>query len=263
MYAQVHFEAPDEFAILTFVEAMTRCNERYLRHNAGTPGLYDAGVRYLREGLPELWLDVPNILKRGGDDCEGLSGWRAAELRIAGKDANPILRRFLKRDGGIMYHCLVEISTPSGYVYDDPSARLGMFDPTDDQVAGLPTRRWKRLRASDTGRIARPADGDEDDDRTPHGTETVRLAAFAPGADGRWRSQRPAAPPLRTAVAGVWPTRGYVERIEGDMDPAYLAVVDSPRPALGDEDDDGFVSRDEEGRINVGRIRRPSPGRSS
>lgn len=136
MRAQLLFEVGnDEYPLLTFIDATSDVDEHWLRKHPETPPLYEAGVVYEREGIPEKWYDVPHILQRTPprDDCEGLAAWRAAELRIAGYPARPVLRRY-QGEKGALYHVIVEADTPDGPRYDDPSARLGMFDSTSEAV---------------------------------------------------------------------------------------------------------------------------------
>lgn len=202
MKAILEIEAPDEFPILTMIEGVTRLNERWLRAHPDTPSLYESGVKYAREGSPELWFDVPNILERGEDDCEGLAGWRAAECRVQGLDADPVLKRFERPDGSVLYHCITEIHMPDGrIVLDDPSARLGMFDRSEGKVTGLPeteiaVRHWKPLPS---GRSRTPRQG-----ARPGEIEVVRLATYQPDAAGRFRVRtEPGKPEVRMAVANL------------------------------------------------------------
>lgn len=128
-------ETPQE--VLAQFEGMTATNAIWLQNHPEAPKLYNSGVRYQREGSPELWFDVAGILAHGYDDCEGLACWRAAELRNQGYSARPVLREYKKADGGRLYHCLVEVDTPDGPMYDDPSARLGMLRADNGEVSGL------------------------------------------------------------------------------------------------------------------------------
>jgi hypothetical protein len=76
-------------------EAITRANCAWMMINPDAPNLYDSGVLYRRdperELVAELWLDAPNILMRGYDDCEGLSSFLAAEMRT--KEQNSVSDR--------------------------------------------------------------------------------------------------------------------------------------------------------------------------
>lgn len=207
MRANIEFDSTSEFAILTMIEAITRLNEAYLDRHPETPGIYESGVRYKREGAPERWYDIPNILARGIDDCEGLASWRAAELRREGYDASAVLRRFKKKGGGTLYHCLVEVHTEDGPQYDDPSARLGMLEATNRRlpegaVAGVEA--WKRFPR----RGLLPL---EDDD-----SDQLQLRTFHEIGADRWSTGCP----LRVC--------GHRKR--------RVAVVSSPdAPPLGEE----------------------------
>jgi hypothetical protein len=113
-----------------YFEAQVRANMVWLSLNPKAPLLYQAGVEYVREGSPEVWLDIPAILKQGHDDCEGLAAWLAAEMRL--RSPNSVTKRKhplatvklarTKRAG--LWHAVVQ-DQESGVVYD-PSKRLGM-----------------------------------------------------------------------------------------------------------------------------------------
>lgn len=114
-------------------------NTAIARHNAyrikkkGLPGIYESGVRYKVEGLPELWWDAEQILSAGHDDCEGLAAYRAGELLAQGIQADVYTRR-VQMPGGSphhrIFHAVTRIQQPDKPVrYDDPSVRLGMPVP--------------------------------------------------------------------------------------------------------------------------------------
>jgi hypothetical protein len=115
-------------------EAITLSNVAWLNLNPDAPNLYDSGVRYRRDPeralVAELWLDVPNILRRGFDDCEGLASFLAAELRAKednslGKRRYPAAAVWLKptRIPG-SWHAIVK-DHETGQLWD-PSRALGM-----------------------------------------------------------------------------------------------------------------------------------------
>lgn len=110
--------------LTTLLRALTEIDLRYLQQNPNTPSLYSSGVRYIREPIgQEEWLSVPEVLRRGGGDCEDLACWRAAELILRGKRAEPIWRRMPSSvSGQALYHILVRV----GLSIEDPSKLLGM-----------------------------------------------------------------------------------------------------------------------------------------
>ena len=117
-----------------YFEAQVRANMVYLTLNPSAPNLYASGVVYSREGRPELWLDIPAILDRGHDDCEGLSTWLAAELRVreknslgTGKRPAATVRLKRTRTRGLWHAQVVDLAT--GEIFD-PSRRLGMGKAT-------------------------------------------------------------------------------------------------------------------------------------
>lgn len=111
----------DGLALAPLLDALSALNLRYLRE-LWMP-LYRSGVRYQREGRgQESWATVPIVLQRGVGDCEDLSCWRAAELRLSGIDARAIALERPRRHGRL-YHVVVRL--PDGSI-EDPSKRLGM-----------------------------------------------------------------------------------------------------------------------------------------
>jgi hypothetical protein len=151
-----HLSLPDtadaaHFAPLQIaLEGLTKINEWHIARNVKRvlkgadegfiPPLYLSGVVY-REEAPghEDWLDCIAVLRQGFADCEDLAAWRAAELRVAGHDVEPVIRwqwiprelmiaqgypaKKLPRDGVWLVHCVVR--WPDGSI-EDPSKLLGM-----------------------------------------------------------------------------------------------------------------------------------------
>lgn len=117
MLACIDAPSDDPELIEALLEGVTVANHILLSRTAYPP-LYRSGVRYKRETL-ERWYLIPQILKRGGDDCEGLSGWRAAELRLLGIPA----RVTVVKGSRARWHAVVLL--PDGSL-EDPSAKLGM-----------------------------------------------------------------------------------------------------------------------------------------
>lgn len=118
--------APRALAVL--LDAMTRWNLELMRENPGAfPPLYEAGVRYQREDYkgahPEDWRDAPEVLRRGGGDCEDLACYRAAELRAQGEAARAMFHAADRADGGRLFHIIVRRGDGS---LEDPSRALGM-----------------------------------------------------------------------------------------------------------------------------------------
>ncbi len=116
-----------------YFEAQVRANMVWLGLNPKAPLLYKSGVRYAREGTPEVWLDIPAIMFQGFDDCEGLACWLAAELRMrapnsVGDNRRPAAVVVLKRTKRQqLWHAYV-IDKETGERFD-PSRKLGMGDP--------------------------------------------------------------------------------------------------------------------------------------
>ncbi len=149
--------------LLYAMEGMVRANQDYLRAHPETPLLYNSKVIYQREPPgKEEWCDIPTILEAGWGDCEDLAGWLVAELRERFKIPSRPFLRFRKSGGEYHYHALlilphhyqnkavthpvtgVPLIDPttgktatercpifagpySEFVFEDPSARLGMY----------------------------------------------------------------------------------------------------------------------------------------
>ena len=105
----------------TMFEAFVRINMAYLIAHPDTPPLLRSGVRWRREGSPEQWHDIPEILKRGYDDCEGLAAWRAAEMRL--KYRRPFMVRTYQSRPGLRHAIVFD---PDLKRIHDPSRALGM-----------------------------------------------------------------------------------------------------------------------------------------
>lgn len=147
--------------VLALLQALTYCNQLYLREHPETPLLYKSGIVYKtpeqfeKAELPELdtvrqflidrgasesvatafmtmanqcgagehFRDVARILENGGGDCDNLASWRAAELRELGINARPYITWRKRPDGGTTYHVIV--LWPDG-TSEDPSLLCGM-----------------------------------------------------------------------------------------------------------------------------------------
>ena len=154
-----------EETILKLLAVLVDRNCKYLRAHPETPKLYDSGVTYalpdqmthkpdpdklarlvqfLQKDMAtdeetidiittilhgcEVFRDIPTIIAKGKVDCDNLSTWRVAELRVGDKnglggiEAVPYI---IWRDGprGTTYHALLR--HPDG-TSEDPSRILGM-----------------------------------------------------------------------------------------------------------------------------------------
>ena len=107
--------------ILWLMESMCQINETYLDAHPEIPSIYKTDVIYKME-RGEYWKDVYNIMGDGYGDCEDLSCWRVAELRLAGVKARPYIK-WRKVQGSWLYHALV---WRPGNRIEDPSLSLGM-----------------------------------------------------------------------------------------------------------------------------------------
>jgi len=111
------------------LEGIVLVNMRYLRDMArlGTPipDLYQAGVHYQAERI-ECFAPIYVVQQRGWGDCDDLSAWLTAELRLKGLNAMPYVRPSKSGVKG-HYHALVKVETSDrGWVEVDPCVKLGM-----------------------------------------------------------------------------------------------------------------------------------------
>lgn len=102
-------------------------NRLYLRSHPEEPGIYDSGVRYLRDvehanqetPRAELWVTIPDAKRAGGGDCKVLGAWRVAELQEQGEAAHC----HVKRVSQTKWH--IQVRREDGSI-EDPSRELGM-----------------------------------------------------------------------------------------------------------------------------------------
>jgi hypothetical protein len=109
------------------LEGLVGVDEIILRDNPQLPPLYASGVRYKLKPH-RVWRYPHEIIDDGWADCEALTGWRVAELRVSGADrgAKPIVYKTGKR----RWHAVVGRS--DGWI-EDPSIVCGMREH-----AGMP-----------------------------------------------------------------------------------------------------------------------------
>jgi hypothetical protein len=120
--------------------------ERDLRAHPYLPRLYKSRVRYLRE-MPgvEIWQLPSEVYTTGVGDCEDLSAWRRAELRVYGDDPAAKIRvtKTETEDGGVLYH--ITVLRGDGSV-DDPSKVLGMGTKASREEYERALYRWENAR---------------------------------------------------------------------------------------------------------------------
>lgn len=130
------------------LEALTETNVAILRTSGSRiPDIYKSPVKYRRESIgQEDWCDILEILRLGFADCEDLSCWRAAELRVRYGEprAKAIVRGPKKLPGGVMmYH--IQVLRPDAKqkrdMLEDPSQLLGMGTNRDRTPATYRIRR--------------------------------------------------------------------------------------------------------------------------
>ena len=101
------------------IEGVTRVDEEMLR-SAHFPRLYESGVQYRKEDK-DTWRHADDVLCSGWGDCDDLSPWRAAELRVSGEDPKAYV--YVYRSGPRRFHAVV--ARGDGRI-EDPSYKLGM-----------------------------------------------------------------------------------------------------------------------------------------
>ena len=106
--------------VASAVEGLTCLNETIMRRaRRPFPFLYKAGVRYQREAGTENWLNARELLKQKRGDCEDLSAYMAAWLRVYRDEP---ARVKVYRSGKKRLHAVVSVA---GRILD-PSRVLGM-----------------------------------------------------------------------------------------------------------------------------------------
>lgn len=186
----------DEEAAARLSRFMTLENVAILRDRPDIPLLYRSHVVYRREA-EETWSDCLTTLLQGWEDCDSLSTWRAAELRVNGWRAlEPGYRswpvalanrprhihaeteiRTRSPEGEVgNYHVLVRYRLGGRWFYDDPSARLGMYG-------------GRHLSAEE---VEQELASQEAEIRSTHAVDPLV------------RVQPPQAQPTRPAARGVW-----------------------------------------------------------
>lgn len=124
------------------LEGLVGVDEVILRRNRELPTVYGSGVKY---ATPEhrCWRYPNEIARDGWGDCEGLSAWRAAELRVTGAD--PGARVKVYKTSRNRYHAIVVRG--DGWV-EDPSIVCGMsqhpFQPWTERDVNRINRPWPR-----------------------------------------------------------------------------------------------------------------------
>lgn len=103
--------------LLYAFEALVRADQEELRAHPQIPLIYESGCVYKEEPPGhEDWADIPTVMQNRWGDCEDLAGWLCAELRVVwGIPCKPFLR-FRKKGGNYHYHALVIL--PNGYKWD-------------------------------------------------------------------------------------------------------------------------------------------------
>lgn len=102
------------------LEGLVQVNDRLMDRHPGLPRLYDSGARW--RNIPHSnWRNAVRIAVEGWGDCEGLSAWRAAELRRFGED--PAARVGCYHTGPKKYHAIVIRGDDT---IEDPSIYCGM-----------------------------------------------------------------------------------------------------------------------------------------
>lgn len=128
-----HVDAPTLNAGL---EMNTRVNERLLR--AGEAPTFDQAIRKgirWREEPPghEEFAHARKVVGRGWGDCDDLAPYRAATLRVTGRD--PDARAEVFRSGPTRWHAVVVRGDGS---VEDPSQTAGMRVRQGSRAAGIP-----------------------------------------------------------------------------------------------------------------------------
>jgi hypothetical protein len=132
------------------LEGLTRVNVG-LMEREHVPPLYEAGVKYKDEPR-DIWRHAVDVAHEGWGDCEDLSAYRAAELRVTGED--PAAAVAVYKSGPSRYHAVVQRGDGS---IEDPSRALGMGAPKEAKAKPMRNPRPTRT-ANVVGEDPTPAD---------------------------------------------------------------------------------------------------------
>lgn len=107
------------------LETLTRIDMLYLAKHPQTPDIMDAGILYMEEPPgQEDWQDVATSIAMGLADCEDLSAWLSALLRLQGQSkAFSDFSHHVMPNGAYLYHIFTRDQL--GRVLD-PSKWTGM-----------------------------------------------------------------------------------------------------------------------------------------
>ncbi len=106
------------------LEGLTRVNVGLMqRGDPAIPALYESGVRY-RDEPRDVWRHAADVAAEHWGDCEDLSAYRAAELRVSGEDPDAHVTTY--QSGPSRYHAVVARGDGT---LEDPSRVLGMGAP--------------------------------------------------------------------------------------------------------------------------------------
>lgn len=142
MQVELTTETQDPAVLQELLQFLADLNMLFLVAHPDTPALYRSGVLYRREPRQvvrvERFCGIPDVLRQGWGDCDDLAPWRAAELNLRGIGARPVLidathpsyRNVSRGKVRRLWHVVVEraLEGSDEVVYEDPSARLGMYD---------------------------------------------------------------------------------------------------------------------------------------
>jgi hypothetical protein len=113
-----------ETILRLLLEVLIAENIAHLRARPETPWLYRAGVVYQKEPDDrDDWLDIPEVQLQGMGDCEDLSAWRIAELRVRDQEMAIPHVTIATQGSRVLYH--VTVRRANGRI-EDPSRALGM-----------------------------------------------------------------------------------------------------------------------------------------
>ena len=111
----------DIFAAL--IESFVDINRRFLRTHSGTPRFYQSGISFRETAV---WQDIPSMLATRYGDCKDFVGWRIAELREQGEEAQ--IHVVFTRASNVLDVFHIQIRRPSGEI-EDPTEMLRTEDP--------------------------------------------------------------------------------------------------------------------------------------
>lgn len=216
------------------LEGLVQTNDLVLSEDPTLPPLYDSGAVY-KPRQHRDWRRADMIAREGWGDCEGLSAWRAAELRATGED--PFARVGVYHTGPRRYHAIVLRGDDT---IEDPSIPLGLRwrpeMPTNrdemNEINGMWVQEYTPATVDIVGADVAPVGNEFTTEIVKHPKGGVAAQVKVPLADGTGSLVATSSPSDNEAIAAAKAANivlGLGKKLSSD--PMLLAMV-NPHAAV-------------------------------